>query len=119
MQWAGSSISKQASSRSTAAQVSLLNFLRYNVAGGGDSALYGVEGPGFYLRSGALALNLALPLAAAAPLALLFRRGHSRPGAGAHVLLSKPSTPLFALKITYRGITHRHFVAAPLPEVDI
>jgi hypothetical protein len=62
-------------------QVSLLNFLRYNVGGGGDSALYGTEGAGFYLRSGALALNLALPLAAAAPLALLLRRGHGRPGA--------------------------------------
>jgi len=61
--------------------VSLLNFLRYNVGGGGDSALYGTEGAGFYLRSGALALNLALPLAAAAPLALLLRRGHGRPGA--------------------------------------
>ena len=64
-----------------AAQVSLLNFLRYNVGGGGDSALYGVEGPGFYLRSGALALNAALPLAAAAPLALLIGRGRGRPGA--------------------------------------
>lgn len=61
--------------------MSLLNFLRYNVYGGGDSALYGTEGPAFYLRSGALALNLALPLAAAAPAALLLRRGRGRPGA--------------------------------------
>ena len=94
IQWAGSIIKKQRPQLlGPAPQVSLLNFLRYNVAGGGDSALYGVEGPSFYLRSGALALNLALPLAAAAPLALLFRRGHSRPGAGAYLLAPQPHNP--------------------------
>lgn len=41
----------------------MLNLLKYNVAGGGDSALYGVEDALFYLRSGALAFNAALPAA--------------------------------------------------------
>ena len=53
-------------------QVSLWNFVRYNVIGGGDSALYGVESPTFYLHNGALNLNVALPLALAAPAVLFF-----------------------------------------------
>lgn len=48
---------------------SILNLVLYNVAGGGDSELYGVEGPLFYLRNGALNFNLALPLALGLPLA--------------------------------------------------
>ena len=42
--------------------------MRYNVAGGGDSALYGTESATFYLRNGVLNLNMALPLALTAPL---------------------------------------------------
>ena len=49
-------------------QCSLWNFLRYNVVGGGDSALYGVEAADFYLRNGLNNLNLVLPLALAYPL---------------------------------------------------
>ena len=45
----------------------MLNLIRYNVAGGGDSALYGVESSLFYLRNTFNAFNLALPLALAAP----------------------------------------------------
>ena len=41
---------------------SMTNFLRYNVVGGGDSALYGTEGPWFYLHNGLLNLNVVLPL---------------------------------------------------------
>ena len=48
-------------------QVSILNFLQYNVKGGGDSALYGVEPATFYLRNGLNNLNLVLPLAMAYP----------------------------------------------------
>ena len=59
-------------------QVSLLNFVRYNVAGGGDSALYGVESPSYYLRNGANQLNLVLPLALAGVPLLLLLGG--RPG---------------------------------------
>ncbi len=48
-------------------QVSILNFLHYNVKGGGDSALYGVEPATFYLRNGLNNLNLVLPLGLAYP----------------------------------------------------
>ena len=56
--------------------MTLLNFLRFRVqrsrfAAGGDSALYGVEGPGYYLRNAATNLNLALPLALMSPLTAL------------------------------------------------
>lgn len=37
--------------------------MRYNVAGGGDSALYGVESASYYLRNGANQLTVVLPLA--------------------------------------------------------
>eukprot|EP00897_Mesotaenium_endlicherianum_P001191 jgi/Mesen1/11072/ME000099S10512 len=54
---------------------SVLNLVAYNIAGGGDSALYGVEGPLFYLRNGANNFNLALPFALALPaVALALRR---------------------------------------------
>lgn len=43
--------------------LAVLNLLRYNMAGGGDSALYGVEGRDYYLRTGALAFNLVFPAA--------------------------------------------------------
>jgi len=42
---------------------SLINFFKYNVAGGGDSALYGVESWSYYLRNGFNNLQLVLPLA--------------------------------------------------------
>ncbi|KAL4446276.1 hypothetical protein ABPG77_003083 [Micractinium sp. CCAP 211/92] len=47
---------------------SLWNFIQYNVVGGGDSALYGVEGPTYYLRNGLNNFQLLLPLALALPL---------------------------------------------------
>ena len=52
-------------------QVSLWNFVRYNVVGGGDSALYGVEDSTYYLRNGANNLNLILVLGLAYPLVAL------------------------------------------------
>lgn len=59
-------------------QLSLWNFVKYNVAGGGESARYGVEPWSFYLRNGALNLGLALPLALAYPcLALLQGAGRA------------------------------------------
>ncbi|KAL3675053.1 hypothetical protein R1sor_025001 [Riccia sorocarpa] len=42
---------------------SVFNLVVYNVVGGGDSALYGVEGPLFYLRNGFNNFNFALILA--------------------------------------------------------
>jgi alpha-1,2-mannosyltransferase len=52
-------------------QISLLNFIRYNVAGGGDSALYGVEPWSYYLFNSFLTTGPVLALALALPLALV------------------------------------------------
>ena len=53
-------------------QVSLLNFIQYNVVGGGESSLYGVESWPFYLINGALNFGVALPAALLlAPVALM------------------------------------------------
>jgi len=53
----------------------------YNVAGGGDSALYGIEPAGFYLRNGANQLAAALPLAVLAfPLAAAWQWLRAMPG---------------------------------------
>lgn len=48
-------------------QASLWNFVRYNVVGGGDSALYGVEDAGYYLRNGFNNLNFVMLLALLGP----------------------------------------------------
>lgn len=47
------------------------NFISYNVVGGGDSALYGIEDSTYYLRNGANNLNLILVLGLAYPLVAL------------------------------------------------
>lgn len=68
---------------------SILNILRYNVAGGG-SELYGTEGPGYYLRNLLLNHSLATPVSLCFPfvalahrLAVGGRRGDiTRPGYG-------------------------------------
>lgn len=53
-------------------QVSLVNFIQYNVIGGGESSLYGVEAWPFYLINGALNFGVALPAALLlAPVAML------------------------------------------------
>jgi alpha-1,2-mannosyltransferase len=49
--------------------VSLWNFIRYNVVGGGDSALYGVEDASFYLRNGLNNFQFLVPLALLLPVA--------------------------------------------------
>ena len=41
--------------------------MRYNVVGGGDSALYGVEDTTFYLRNGFNNLNFGMLLALLGP----------------------------------------------------
>lgn len=59
---------------------------RYNVFGGGDSHLYGVEGPGYYLLSGLLNFNAAFLLAIGLLPALLvgiLRLAWSNPGQAA------------------------------------
>jgi alpha-1,2-mannosyltransferase len=53
-------------------QVSLLNFIQYNVVGGGESSLYGVEAWPFYFINGTLNFGVAFPAALMlAPIALL------------------------------------------------
>jgi alpha-1,2-mannosyltransferase len=52
---------------------SLVNFLKYNVKGGGKSDLYGVEPASFYLRNGFNQLQLVLPLALLLPVLLCAR----------------------------------------------
>jgi hypothetical protein len=59
-------------------QIALWNFVKYNVVGGGDSALYGVESSTYYLRNAFTNLNLVLPLALLAPLSALFLMMQSR-----------------------------------------
>ncbi|GMH39181.1 hypothetical protein BSKO_07079 [Bryopsis sp. KO-2023] len=51
--------------------VSQWNFIKYNVFGGGQSDLYGVEPWGFYVRNGLNNFNIALPLALSLPLVAL------------------------------------------------
>ena len=67
------------------AQVTLWNFLQYNVAGGGDSSLYGVESGTFYLRNALTNLNLVAPLAILVPLSALFLMSQKR---GQHLTLT-------------------------------
>ena len=59
-------------------QVSIWNFVKYNVVGGGDSALYGVEPATSYLKNGALNLNVGLVLFCLFPFFVLLQlRRHS------------------------------------------
>lgn len=58
--------------------MSLWNFIKYNVVGGGDSALYGTESATYYLRNGLLNLNIALPLALLAPVLVAFGAWQSK-----------------------------------------
>ncbi len=58
--------------------------MKYNVVGGGDSSLYGVESSTFYLRNAFTNLNLVLPLALLAPLSGLVLMLQRR---GAHLML--------------------------------
>ena len=58
--------------------MTLWNFLKYNVAGGGDSSLYGVESGTFYLRNALTNLNLVAPLALLVPLSALFLMSQKR-----------------------------------------
>lgn len=46
-------------------QISVVNFLQYNVAGGGESALYGVEPASFYIFNGILNFGAAFPASVA------------------------------------------------------
>jgi alpha-1,2-mannosyltransferase len=54
-------------------KASLVNFLEYNVQGGGKSDLYGVEPASYYLKNGFNQLQMALPLALALPAVMAAR----------------------------------------------
>ena len=95
--------------------VSLLNFLRYNVAGGGESALYGTEPPAFYAKALLLACGAAVPLAAASPaLAWLAgaRGGRARspetpPPAGAKAILLAAAAPVALWVAAITALPHK------------
>jgi alpha-1,2-mannosyltransferase len=53
----------------------IVNILKYNLAGGA-SALYGTEGPEFYIKNILLNFNLAFLLALALPLVAFLTRRH-------------------------------------------
>lgn len=55
-------------------QASLLNFLLYNVSGGGKSDLYGVEPPLYYFRNGFNQLQFVLPMACMLPIVFYIYR---------------------------------------------
>ena len=76
-------------------QVTLWNFLKYNVAGGGDSSLYGVESSTFYLRNALTNLNLVTPLALLVPLSALFLMSQKR---GAR---SAPATSVWSCALCF------------------
>ena len=76
----------------------------YNVGGSGDSALYGVEPWHYYLRSGALAMGLALPLAAAAPLVAAVA-GRGAPPSGARVALA--ASPVITWVASVSALPHK------------
>ena len=75
--------------------MTLWNFLKYNVAEGGDSSLYGVESGTFYLRNALTNLNLVAPLALLVPLSALFLMSQKR---GAR---SAPATSVWACHVCF------------------
>ena len=93
-------------------QVSLWNFVRYNVIGGGQSSLYGVEGPYYYLHNGALAFNLALPLALALPLLALLQRAVHDPFGSAH------EQPWMLCPVTELYLCHKPFSGSKADACD-
>eukprot|EP00250_Pteridium_aquilinum_P012965 c2104_g1_i1 orf=506-2251(-) len=54
--------------------LSIFNLVMYNVFGGGDSSLYGVESPTFYLRNGFNNFNFAFVLALILPVVVLLAK---------------------------------------------
>lgn len=102
-------------------KASLWNFLVYNVAGGGKSALYGVEGPLYYLRNGLNQLQLVLPLSLLLPAAALLALA-AAPGNGARRRLDGTLliaiAPLFTWLAAITVLPHKEerflFVVYPL-----
>lgn len=105
-------------------QASLWNFLQYNVVGGGDSALYGVEGPTYYLRNGLNNFQLLLPLALALPLLAAAAGGGAMGGGkagaarGCVLRLLLCVSPLYVWLAAITALPHKEerflYVAYPL-----
>ena len=103
----------------------------YNVVGGGDSALYGVEGPTFYLRNGFNNFQFLLPLALLAPAALALlggpssklwtaqqKAGGNKQGSSHRTLMLVALSPLFTWLVAISALPHKEerflFVVYPL-----
>jgi alpha-1,2-mannosyltransferase len=99
-------------------QVSLWNFVKYNVVGGGESALYGVEPWYFYLVNGLLNFNIALLFALCYPLLLLLQvaRIISVPWNGS---LVTAIAPLFVWLVAISALPHKEerFLYVTYPQV--
>ncbi|BDA41987.1 Alpha-1,2-mannosyltransferase ALG9 [Coccomyxa sp. Obi] len=86
--------------------VTLWNFVRYNVVGGGDSSLYGVESSTFYLRNAFTNLNFVLPLALLAPLSALVLMLQCR-GTGVRMRLAIAVTPVWVWGLAISLLPHK------------
>ncbi|CAL5219251.1 g1047 [Coccomyxa viridis] len=86
--------------------VTLWNFLKYNVAGGGDSSLYGVESGTFYLRNAMTNLNLVAPLAILVPLSALFLMSQKR-GSGVRIRLAIAVAPVWVWVAVISALPHK------------
>ena len=89
-------LARLASASAAGGQLSLWNFVRYNVVGGGDSALYGVEDRTYYLRNGFNNLNFAMLLALMGPALGLLQ--WSAPGASLHQACCPQQRPWMCCK---------------------
>lgn len=100
-------------------KASLWNFLVYNVAGGGQSSLYGVEDATFYIRNGLNQLQLVLPLSLMLPLLASGTRlfGHrSKKGVDGKLMVC--ISPLFVWLAAITALPHKEerflYVVYPL-----
>jgi alpha-1,2-mannosyltransferase len=99
--------------------LSLYSFLSYNVFGSGDSALYGVENSTYYLRNGALSLNVLLPLSFLAPLLMLWKSCISRESRSMMGSLFAACSPqwVWLAAITYLPHKEERFLYVVYPQI--
>lgn len=96
-------------------KASLVNFLEYNVKGGGKSDLYGVEPATYYLRNGLNQLQTVLPLALVFPVMMAWKpRAHSMPQSTALFTVLAPAFVWLAA-ITYLPHKEERFLYVVYP----